>query len=249
MKPLLETIDRMHRLKIVWVFLPLCANSLKWTTCMRTKTKAKEVHKFSYYKSLFGNAVYQLKLLLTISVWLYSQVTMIFQCPHCTDQFSSMEAFRFHLNTDAAEVTGAPMFKSSHPSSPSAPTTLFLLRSPLCSLLSLLDFLLPLVQHCSFSETTVTTPTVSLQKSITTSILTSGTNHFDVNTMDWWSDNKQNFPATAMGARCILSISATLVQSERLFWATGRLISKLHSWLLHDTAEMLVFLNKNNGQN
>jgi len=78
--------------------------------------------------------------------------------------------------------------------------------------------------------------------------LSAGIDHSDVNMMDWWSDNKRHYPATALVARRILSIPATSVQSERLFSATGRLISKLRSRLLPDTAEMLVFLNKNNGQ-
>jgi len=77
--------------------------------------------------------------------------------------------------------------------------------------------------------------------------LSAGIDHSDLNMMEWWSDNKRNYPATALVARRILSIPATSVQSERLFSATGRLISRLSSRLLPDTAEMLVFLNKNNG--
>ena len=65
--------------------------------------------------------------------------------------------------------------------------------------------------------------------------------------MEWWSDNECNYLATALVAQHILSIPATSVQSKRLFSATGRLISKLRLRLLPDTAEMLVFLNKNNG--
>lgn len=69
----------------------------------------------------------------------------------------------------------------------------------------------------------------------------------DVNILDWWAKNQSTYPATAIVAHHMLAIPATSVQSERLFSATGRLISKLRSRLLPETAEMLVFLNKNNG--
>ena len=67
----------------------------------------------------------------------------------------------------------------------------------------------------------------------------------DVDLLDWWCKHQATYPATAYVARQYLSVPATSVQSERLFSATGRLISKLRSRLLPDTAEMLVFLNKN----
>jgi len=54
-------------------------------------------------------------------------------------------------------------------------------------------------------------------------------------------------PATVSAARRFCTILATSVQPERLFSATGRVISKLRSQLLPEHAEMLVFLNKNSG--
>jgi len=69
----------------------------------------------------------------------------------------------------------------------------------------------------------------------------------DVNILDWWAKNQSTYPATAIVAHHMLAIPATSVQSERLFSATGRLISKPRSRLLPETVEMLVFLNKNNG--
>ena len=68
----------------------------------------------------------------------------------------------------------------------------------------------------------------------------------DVNVLDWWHDHERQFPSTAFIAMQFLSVPATSVQSERLFSATERLISKLSSRLLPDSAEMLIFLNKNN---
>ena len=61
----------------------------------------------------------------------------------------------------------------------------------------------------------------------------------------WWRKNATVFPRCAKLARRYLAIPASSVQSERLFSATGRLISKTRSRLLPDRAECLIFLNKN----
>lgn len=63
--------------------------------------------------------------------------------------------------------------------------------------------------------------------------------------LEWWKQNDKLFPKTANLARKFLCIPATSVQSERLFSATGRLISDLRNRLLPEHAESLVFLNKN----
>jgi len=43
----------------------------------------------------------------------------------------------------------------------------------------------------------------------------------------------------------LLAIPATSAQSERLFSATGHLISKTRSRLLPENADCMIFLNKN----
>ena len=67
----------------------------------------------------------------------------------------------------------------------------------------------------------------------------------DLDALEWWKKHEKSYPKLAIMARKYLSIPATSVQSERLFSATGRLISKSRSRLLPDHAELLVFLNKN----
>jgi len=67
----------------------------------------------------------------------------------------------------------------------------------------------------------------------------------DIDVLKWWRDNEGQLPQTAAVARRYLSVPATSVESERLFSATGRLISKLRTRLLPDNVEVLVFLNKN----
>ena len=66
-----------------------------------------------------------------------------------------------------------------------------------------------------------------------------------VDVMDWWKLNKNSFPKLARLARRYLSIQATSVPSERLFSAAGQTISKRRSALSSDTADKLLFLNKN----
>ena len=54
-----------------------------------------------------------------------------------------------------------------------------------------------------------------------------------VNILDLRRDNESVYPMTIVVARGFLSVSATSVQWERLFSATGRLITKPRSRLLH----------------
>jgi len=65
------------------------------------------------------------------------------------------------------------------------------------------------------------------------------------NVLQWRQKNEGAYPATAAVTLRYLSVPATSVQTERLFSATGRLIMKLHSLLLPETAEFLESLNKN----
>jgi len=67
----------------------------------------------------------------------------------------------------------------------------------------------------------------------------------DANPLDFWQQHESEYPRCALLARKYLSIPATSVQSERLFSASGRVITKSRSRLLPDRAESLVFLNKN----
>jgi len=63
--------------------------------------------------------------------------------------------------------------------------------------------------------------------------------------LDWWRRNAVTFPKCARLARKYLAIPATSAQSERLFSATCRLISKMRSRLLPQKADCMIFLNKN----
>jgi len=63
--------------------------------------------------------------------------------------------------------------------------------------------------------------------------------------LSWWRDHERLSPQTARLAKKYLTIPASSVESERLFSACGRVISKLRSSLLPENAECIVFLNKN----
>jgi len=67
----------------------------------------------------------------------------------------------------------------------------------------------------------------------------------DLPVLSWWQKHEAAFPGRAVVARKYLGIPATSVQSERLFSATGRLISKHRARLSPDHADCLAFLNKN----
>ena len=67
----------------------------------------------------------------------------------------------------------------------------------------------------------------------------------DDSVLSWWQQHASQYPKCAHLARKYLSIPDTSVQSERLFSATGRVITKQRTRLLADHADCLVFLNKN----
>jgi len=60
--------------------------------------------------------------------------------------------------------------------------------------------------------------------------------------LDWWKQHIEDFPQTSELARRYLAVPATSTQSERLFSATGRIVSKLRTRLLPERVEALVFL-------
>jgi len=60
------------------------------------------------------------------------------------------------------------------------------------------------------------------------------------NVVQWWRENEGAYPATAAVACRYLSVPTTSVRSERLFLATGHLITRLRSRLLPQTAELLM---------
>ena len=66
-----------------------------------------------------------------------------------------------------------------------------------------------------------------------------------VNPLEWWSVNRRKYPMLAKLARRYLAIQATSVPSERLFSAAGNTITKKRNALCSDTADKLLFLNKN----
>ena len=67
----------------------------------------------------------------------------------------------------------------------------------------------------------------------------------DDSVLSSWQQHASQYPKCAHLARKYLSILATSVQSEHLFSATGRLITKQRTRLIADHADCLVFLNKN----
>ncbi|KAJ8381424.1 hypothetical protein SKAU_G00022020 [Synaphobranchus kaupii] len=69
--------------------------------------------------------------------------------------------------------------------------------------------------------------------------------HFDSDPLLWWKAHEEEYPVLARLARRYLCIPATSVLSERVFSASGLLVSRLRSRLLPEHVNMLVFLNKN----
>ena len=61
----------------------------------------------------------------------------------------------------------------------------------------------------------------------------------------WWRQNEARFPRLASLAKDFLAIPATEVPCERVFSAAGLTISRLRASLDGDTADKLLFLNKN----
>ncbi|CAF2262836.1 unnamed protein product, partial [Rotaria magnacalcarata] len=65
------------------------------------------------------------------------------------------------------------------------------------------------------------------------------------NPLKWWSENKRKYPLLSQLACKYLCISATSAPSERMFSASGYLTSDRRSRLTPESANVLLFLNKN----
>ena len=61
----------------------------------------------------------------------------------------------------------------------------------------------------------------------------------------WWRENSKRFPTVASVARKYLLIPATSVPSERIFSASGNIVTSQRSCLKPSSVEMLTFLNSN----
>ena len=61
--------------------------------------------------------------------------------------------------------------------------------------------------------------------------------------LDWWRENEMHFSRVALGARYLLSISATSVTSELVFSKAGRTVSKLRARLTGANAEQYIVLH------
>ena len=69
--------------------------------------------------------------------------------------------------------------------------------------------------------------------------------HPNCNPLQWWMRNEERFPKVAAVARRYLCAPSTSVPSERVFSATGNIVTKKQCSLLPENANCLVFLNKN----
>ena len=69
--------------------------------------------------------------------------------------------------------------------------------------------------------------------------------HHDDDALEWWSRNEKRFPVIAKLAQYYLSVPATSVPSERIFSTAGLILNEKRSCLHPETADMLIFLNKN----
>ena len=65
------------------------------------------------------------------------------------------------------------------------------------------------------------------------------------NPLKWWQDHENQFPTLAKLALKYLAIPPTEVPSERLFSKAGSTINKVRASLESDTADYLLFINKN----
>ena len=63
--------------------------------------------------------------------------------------------------------------------------------------------------------------------------------------LEWWSQNKLNFPNVARVARDLLCVPATSVPSERLFSKAGDVVTKKRNSLKPGKAEKIIFLMEN----
>ena len=69
--------------------------------------------------------------------------------------------------------------------------------------------------------------------------------HHDDDALEWWSRNEKRFPVIAKLAQYYLSVPATSVPSERIFSTAGLILNEKRSCLHPETADVLIFLNKN----
>ena len=69
--------------------------------------------------------------------------------------------------------------------------------------------------------------------------------HPNSNPLQWWMRNEERFPKVAAVARRYLCAPSTSVPSERVFTATGNIVTKKRCSLLPENVNCLVFLNKN----
>ncbi|XP_077368113.1 E3 SUMO-protein ligase ZBED1-like [Festucalex cinctus] len=67
------------------------------------------------------------------------------------------------------------------------------------------------------------------------------------NPLLWWRRNATQYPTLAKLAKCFLGIPATLAPSERLFSATGNIVSPRRASLISEHVDMLTFLHCNHG--
>ena len=63
--------------------------------------------------------------------------------------------------------------------------------------------------------------------------------------MDWWEQNKLNYPTLYKTSKALLSIPATSVPAERVFSLAGFIVRKRRARLTSGNVNTLIFLNKN----
>ncbi len=69
--------------------------------------------------------------------------------------------------------------------------------------------------------------------------------HPDCNPLDWWKVNTTNYVILSHLAKKYLCVNASSCASERVFSASGHIVSKKRTLLKPDIVNMLVFLSKN----
>lgn len=66
-----------------------------------------------------------------------------------------------------------------------------------------------------------------------------------ISVFDWWSANRNRFPALAHTARQYLNIPAAQTTSERLFSTAGNIVTPNRAQLDYAHVEQLAFLHEN----